>query len=177
MFRAHSSNADAKALARDTIRNLRDENFNAWFAELGPYQAMKLQEEHAKQLAPVVVNGEGTIVPDVPVVQPEEPPSEKVDEDEYTALTTLAPPPPAAVPEGVVRLEDGSVRRMKIPEKDLRAKAIVYLSRLQRYLEDLPPRQIVPAKSRAVGMSQYCTPGDVYGEVGTLSCVTRASCG
>jgi hypothetical protein len=43
---------------------------------------------------------------------------------------------------------DGSLTRLKLPEKDMRAKAIVYLSRIIRYLEDLPPRQVRPPPSQ-----------------------------
>ncbi len=125
---------DLKATVRATIRGLRDQNFANWFAELGPYQAMKLQEEHARQLAPV-----------------------KEDEKAAAAVAEAAAAEVARAAaaakkkeeaQGYVVNDDGSVQRLRVPEKVLRAKAIVYMSRLQRYLEDLPSRQVRHAKCR-----------------------------
>lgn len=140
-----SPSRDLKASARALIRQLRDTNFSVWYSHLGPYQALKLQEQHAREIAPL--GGDATDL--------------EGKEDSASADAGAAPPSE----EGFIRNEDGSVQRLKIPEKDVRAKAILYLSRFGRYLEDLPPRQVVPPKCKAYGMPKGATQGDALGEV------------
>jgi hypothetical protein len=138
--------AEVKAAARAMIRQLRDANFGTWYSHLGPYQALKLQEQHAAQIAMPTNGSEQSGVDSGP-------PDASVD----------AGPPPSEL--GFIRNDDGSVQRLKIPEKDVRMKAIVYLARFQKYLEDLPPRQVVPPKCKPVGMRKSTTEGDALGEV------------
>lgn len=136
--------AQLKQSARAMIRHLRDSNFSVWYSDLGPYQALKLQEQHAKEIAPLVSEAEAA-------------PAEGEGEAKEA--------PPLGSEVGYIKNDDGSVQRLKIPEKDVRMKAIVYLARLQRYLEDLPARQVTPPKSAATGMPRNTTVGDAIGEV------------
>ena len=132
------STTDLKATVRATIRGRRAPNFANWFAELGPYQAMQLQAEHARQLAPVLRNDSEKAA--AAAEEREKAAAEEAEAARKKAQDAL----------GYVVNDDGSLTRLRVPEKVLRAKAIVYLSRLQRYLEDLPPRQVARGTSSAV---------------------------
>ncbi len=147
--------SDVKSAARSLIRQLRDSNFSTWYSHLGPYQALKLQEEHARQIAPVVGPGAADSVDSAAAGAAAA--SERGEAAEASIV-------------GYIRNDDGSVQRLKIPEKDVRLKAILYLQRFQRYLEDLPSRQVKPPKSKAIGMPKGTTVGDALGEVRRRCC-------
>ena len=143
---AEPTSSDVKAAARAMIRQLRDSNFGTWYSHLGPYQALKLQEQHAREIAPLAGLGDDATA----------------DSGAHSEGKAVEPPSSEL---GYIKNDDGSVQRLKLPEKDVRLKAIVYLSRFQRYLEDLPPRQVTPPTCKAVGMRKGTTVGDALGEV------------
>jgi hypothetical protein len=68
---------------------------------------------------------------------------------------------------------DGSVTRLKLPDKDLRAKAIVYLSRIIRYLGDLPPRQV---RTRTCACTSSPSPARLRTHVPVWALVTGSYC-